>query len=63
MDSMDNLVDIKMIKEFLNSGLDPQGNVLEFGKHIDIVKYVNQKEFNFNQKTFDKDYVTDALEN
>ena len=48
MDSMDNLMDIKMIKEFINSGLDPQGNSLEFGKQIDIVKYVNQKEFNFN---------------
>lgn len=63
MDSMDNLVDHKMIKEFLSSGLDPQGSPLEFGKHIDVVKYINQREFNFNQKAFDKDYVIDALEN
>ena len=36
---------------------------MKFGVHLDLLYYLNSKSFTLNQSSFDKAYVTDALEN
>ena len=63
-DPMDNIIDYKMIKEYLEGKVaSEEGGAIEYGKNLDVVKYISEKEFIINSGTFSHDYVLDALDN
>lgn len=68
-EEMDNLIDFQMIKEYLNGKIgstNAQGEQqkIEYGTHLDIVKYINEKQYNLNMagSAFAEDYTLDQLD-
>lgn len=63
---MDNLVDSNMIIEYLNGkGAAQGGSVagIQYGIHIDIVRYINEQVYSMNVTPYSADYALDMLDN
>ena len=60
---MDNIVDHKMIKEYLEGKIGNPETKIEYGKHLDVIRYINEQEYIMNVGTFSLDYVNDLLDN
>ncbi|TNV80787.1 hypothetical protein FGO68_gene12386 [Halteria grandinella] len=69
VEPMDNMIDAEMVKEYLNgkvgvaSADSGEAQPIEYGKHIDIFRYLNGKVYSMNQgDKYEKDYALDMLE-
>ena len=67
-DQMDNMIDAEMVKEYINGKIgiaseSGEANSIEYGKHLDIYRHLNSKQFSMNQAQFDKEYAIDLLDN
>lgn len=60
---MDNLVDSKMIIDYIKGQQGEAASPIVYGTHVDVIKYLNGKAYNINGASeFSKDYVIDALD-
>ncbi|CDW84435.1 UNKNOWN [Stylonychia lemnae] len=59
-DPEDNIISLKMINEYLK--IEIEQKTIEYGKHIDLIRYVNSKQFLMNQgEIVEQDYLDDFL--
>lgn len=67
---MDNLIDSGMVKDYLSGKIgvasadSGDAQPIEYGKHLDICRYLNGKLYSMNQSgKYEKDYALDMLDN